>query len=60
MKSHKGTETQRKGMASPTYYCSRNTQVPKERFRNENKVLQHRNTGEKICVLVSWWLKREK
>ncbi|UCH92781.1 MAG: amino acid adenylation domain-containing protein [Candidatus Aminicenantes bacterium] len=32
------------GMASPTYYCSRNTQVPEKKSWNENKVLQHSNT----------------
>ncbi|MGD2089856.1 MAG: M43 family zinc metalloprotease [Candidatus Aminicenantes bacterium] len=34
------------GMASPTYYYSRNTQMPGEKSRNENKVLQYSNTGE--------------
>jgi hypothetical protein len=37
------TETT-EGMASPTYYCCRNTQVPEEKSWNENKVLQHSNT----------------
>jgi hypothetical protein len=32
------------GMASPTYYCSRNTQMPEEKSWNANKVLQHSNT----------------
>ncbi|UCH94750.1 MAG: hypothetical protein JSV88_31440, partial [Candidatus Aminicenantes bacterium] len=32
------------GVAPPTYYCSRNTQMPNEKFWNENKVLQHSNT----------------
>jgi thioesterase domain-containing protein/acyl transferase domain-containing protein len=34
------------GMASPTYYCCGNTQMPGEKFGNENKVLQYSNTGE--------------
>ena len=34
-------------MASPTYYCSSNTQIPEEKFWNENKVVQHRNTDYK-------------
>jgi len=33
------------GMACPTYYCSRNTQMPEEKPRNKNKVLQYSNTG---------------
>jgi amino acid adenylation domain-containing protein len=32
------------GMASPTYYFSRNTQIPGEKSWNENKVLQQSNT----------------
>jgi hypothetical protein len=32
------------GMASPTYYCCRNTQMPEEKSWNKNKVLQHSNT----------------
>ncbi|UCH95297.1 MAG: acyltransferase domain-containing protein, partial [Candidatus Aminicenantes bacterium] len=38
------TEVSTKGVAPPTYYCSRNTQVPEEKSWNENKVLQHSNT----------------
>jgi hypothetical protein len=34
------------GMASPTYYYSRNAQMPEEKSWNENKVLQYSNTGE--------------
>jgi hypothetical protein len=34
------------GMASPTYCCSRNTQMLEEKFWNENKVLQYSNTGK--------------
>ncbi|UCH95296.1 MAG: amino acid adenylation domain-containing protein, partial [Candidatus Aminicenantes bacterium] len=37
------------GVAPPTYYCSRNTQMPDEKFWNENKVLQHSNTEGTAC-----------
>jgi glycosyltransferase involved in cell wall biosynthesis len=33
------------GMASPTYYCNRNTQMTEEKSWNENKVLKYSNTG---------------
>ena len=48
------------GMASPTYYCCGNTQVPKEKSWNENKVLQYSNTEftEFKIHAVSLWLKR--
>jgi murein tripeptide amidase MpaA len=32
------------GVAPPTYYCSRNTQIPEKESWNENKVLQYSNT----------------
>ena len=34
------------GVAPPTYYCSRNTQIPEEKSWNENKVWQHSNTED--------------
>jgi hypothetical protein len=35
-------------VAPPTYYCSRNTQITKEKSWNENKVLQLSNTDKDV------------
>jgi hypothetical protein len=40
-------------MASPTYYCSSNTQVSEEKSWNENKVLQWSNTDYKKTKKIS-------
>lgn len=48
------------GMASPAYYCSGNTQMPGEKFWDENKVLQYSNTefskNESMRQHVAWHL----
>jgi hypothetical protein len=67
--SHKDTQRNTKGMASPTYYCSRNTQMPEENSWNENKVLQLSKTKGNfllnkslvnlfVYLCVTLWLKK--
>jgi hypothetical protein len=41
------------GMASPTYYCSRNTQMKEEKSWSENKDLQYSNTGRIYMVYIN-------
>jgi hypothetical protein len=52
------------GMASPTYYCFRNTQMPEEKSWNKNKVLQHSNTDYTDYIIknnsCNSWAKENK
>jgi acyl-CoA synthetase (AMP-forming)/AMP-acid ligase II len=49
------------GVAPPTYYYSRNTQMPEEKFRNENKVLQYSKIeGEQVYIFIEVNLKKSQ
>jgi acyl transferase domain-containing protein/acyl carrier protein len=52
-----GNSQDTKGVAPPTYYCSRNTRGPEEKSWNENKVLQHSNTKIRSQQLIHRLLK---
>jgi hypothetical protein len=43
---HGETRINTEGMASPTYYCNRNTHMLKEKSWNENKVSEWSSTEE--------------
>jgi fengycin family lipopeptide synthetase D len=45
------------GVAPPTYYCCRNTQMPKEKIWNKNKVLQQSNTERKEEIIQNSFIR---
>jgi uncharacterized protein YfaS (alpha-2-macroglobulin family) len=54
----RGFEVDKEGVAPPTYYFSRNSQMPEEKYWNENKVSQYSNSA--VVQMLEDYLKNRK